>query len=74
MRDIVLFFCFLLFLLSLLRETNAVSQEKNNGVYIVYMGAADSSNDGTKNQQAELMSSLIKRLVYINILFLFHFT
>ncbi|KAH0694568.1 hypothetical protein KY285_021665 [Solanum tuberosum] len=25
------------------------------------MGAADSSNDGTKNQQAELMSSLIKR-------------
>ncbi|TMW99383.1 hypothetical protein EJD97_002632 [Solanum chilense] len=61
MKDIVRFFCFLLFLLSLLRETNAVSQEKNNGVYIVYMGAADSSNNGSKNQQAELMSSLIKR-------------
>ncbi|KAG5613520.1 hypothetical protein H5410_024801 [Solanum commersonii] len=61
MKDIVLFFCFFLLLLSFLRETNAVSQEKNNGVYIVYMGAADSSNDGTKNQQAELMSSLIKR-------------
>ncbi|KAF3628962.1 CO(2)-response secreted protease [Capsicum annuum] len=57
MKDIALlfFFCFCLVLVSLLREANAVSQEKNDGVYIVYMGAADS------NHQAELMSSLIRR-------------
>ncbi|KAK4351851.1 hypothetical protein RND71_027369 [Anisodus tanguticus] len=61
MKDIALFLCFYLFLVSFLRESNAVSQEKNNGVYIVYMGAADASKDGTKNHQAELMSSLIKR-------------
>lgn len=64
MKDIVLFFCFFLFLVSFLRESNAVSQEKNNGVYIVYMGAAD----GTKNRQAQLMTSLIRRLVYVNTL------
>ncbi|CAN4123018.1 unnamed protein product [Withania somnifera] len=61
MKDIAMFFCFYLFLVSFLRESNAVSQEKNNGVYIVYMGAADSSNDGKKSYQAELMSSLIRR-------------
>lgn len=70
MKDIVLFFCLFLFLVSFLRESNAVSQVKNNGVYIVYMGAAYSSNDGTKNHQAELMNSLIRRLVYVNALFL----
>lgn len=64
MKGIVLFFCLYLFLVSFLRESNAVSLVQNNGVYIVYMGAPDASNDGIKNNQADLMSSLIRRLVY----------
>ncbi|XP_019262862.1 PREDICTED: CO(2)-response secreted protease-like isoform X1 [Nicotiana attenuata] len=59
MKDIVLYFCLYLFLVSFLRESNAVSQVQNNGVYIVYMGAADASN--AKNHQTDLMSSLIRR-------------
>ncbi|XP_060199858.1 CO(2)-response secreted protease-like [Lycium barbarum] len=61
MKDIALVLCFYLFLVSFLRESNAVSQRQNNGIYIVYMGAAGVSKDGTNNHQADLMSSLIKR-------------
>ncbi|XP_070038760.1 CO(2)-response secreted protease-like isoform X2 [Nicotiana tomentosiformis] len=62
MKEISLFFCFSLFMIvSCIREAESASQAQSNGIYIVYMGAAASSNGGTRNDQAQLISSLIKR-------------
>ncbi|OIT30216.1 PREDICTED: CO(2)-response secreted protease-like [Nicotiana attenuata] len=56
-----LFLCFSLFIVSFITEADSASQAQNNGIYIVYMGAAASSNGGTRHDQAQLMSSLIRR-------------
>ncbi|XP_016488942.2 CO(2)-response secreted protease isoform X2 [Nicotiana tabacum] len=63
MKGISLFFSFSLFVIvSCIREeAESASQAKNDGIYIVYMGAAASSNGGTRNDQMQLVSSLIKR-------------
>ncbi|XP_009769238.1 CO(2)-response secreted protease-like isoform X2 [Nicotiana sylvestris] len=63
MKGISLFFSFSLFVIvSCIREeAESASQAKNDDIYIVYMGAAASSNGGTRNDQMQLVSSLIKR-------------
>nr|XP_033511934.1 CO(2)-response secreted protease-like isoform X2 [Nicotiana tomentosiformis] len=44
-----------------MRESKAVSQAEGHGSYIVYMGAAGSSNDVARDDQIQLMSSLTTR-------------
>ncbi|KAJ9675081.1 hypothetical protein PVL29_024149 [Vitis rotundifolia] len=55
----VSFFLFL-FLLSPLRETRA-DEMKNDRVYIVYMGAATSSEGSYRYDHAQILSSVLKR-------------
>ncbi|CAL5384660.1 unnamed protein product [Camellia sinensis] len=61
--SISFFFCFSfsLFLLSLLGEVKAGDQAQNNGVYIVYMGAATSQNGTARDDHTQLLTSLSTR-------------
>ncbi|KAI8013913.1 CO(2)-response secreted protease [Camellia lanceoleosa] len=58
--SISFFFCFSfsVFLLSLLGEVKAGDQAQNNGVYIVYMGAATSQNGTARDDHTQLLTSL----------------
>nr|XP_015887199.2 CO(2)-response secreted protease-like isoform X1 [Ziziphus jujuba var. spinosa] len=51
--------CFL-FLVSSLGETKAAYPTANNGLYIVYMGAAASSNGSLRIQHAQLLRSVLR--------------
>lgn len=62
----------LLFLLSLeVGESRAAQSRYNNGVYIVYMGAASSTNGSLRDDHAKLLSSLFRRYFKMTMLFLF---
>ncbi|PSR99563.1 CO(2)-response secreted protease [Actinidia chinensis var. chinensis] len=54
------FFYFSLFLLSLLGEAKA-GEDHNDGVYIVYMGAATSPNGTLRDDRTQILTSLSKR-------------
>ncbi|KAL5845347.1 hypothetical protein ACOSQ4_011305 [Xanthoceras sorbifolium] len=56
----IIFLVFCLFLVPFFIETGA-AQAKNNGVYIVYMGAAATSNVSLRDDRAQLLASLLKR-------------
>nr|GMC52195.1 CO(2)-response secreted protease-like [Ipomoea batatas] len=63
MKKFCVFFCMVVFLFSYLVESKAAPlKQQNDGVYIVYMGAAAPSNNGAmRKDQAQLVTSLIKR-------------
>ncbi|XP_019153398.1 PREDICTED: CO(2)-response secreted protease-like isoform X2 [Ipomoea nil] len=63
MKRFSVFFCVSVFLFSCLVESKAAPlKQQNDGVYIVYMGAAAPSNNGSmRKDQAQLVTSLIKR-------------
>lgn len=51
-----------LFLLAFVGETKAAQSKNNNGVYIVYMGAASSTNGSVlRDDHAKLLNSLFRR-------------
>lgn len=59
---ISIFFSFSLVLLFLLSpETKAAQSRNNNGVYVVYMGAASSTNGSLRDDHAQLLNSLFRR-------------
>ncbi|XP_031120640.1 CO(2)-response secreted protease-like [Ipomoea triloba] len=63
MKKFSVFFCVVVFLFSNPVESKAAPlKQQNDGVYIVYMGAAAPSNNGAmRKDQAQLVTSLIKR-------------
>lgn len=60
--SVSLSFFFFLFLISSPRETRA-DETKNNRVYIVYMGAATSSDGSYRYDHAQILNSVLKRLL-----------
>ncbi|XP_031120553.1 CO(2)-response secreted protease-like [Ipomoea triloba] len=63
MKRISVFLCVVVLLFSYVLESKATPlKQQNDGVYIVYMGAAAPSNNGLmRDDQAQLVTSLIKR-------------
>lgn len=62
MKGNTIFFLFCsLFLVSFLENTGAAQAGTNYGVYIVYMGAAVSTNGSLRDDHAQLMSSVLRR-------------
>ncbi|KAJ7957899.1 Subtilisin-like protease [Quillaja saponaria] len=68
--DLVFMLFYFLFFVSFLREARAAelvedninnNQKNNTGVYIVYMGAADSTNGSLRNDHAHILISVLKR-------------
>ncbi|PON73422.1 Subtilase [Parasponia andersonii] len=57
-------FTLVIFLFSLVRETKAAAAQpgnNNNGLYIVYMGAASTTRGSLRDDHAKLLNSLFKR-------------
>lgn len=59
-NPIFVLFCSLFLLVSFLEETGA-AQVGNYGVYIVYMGAAASTNGSLRDDHVQIMASVLKR-------------
>lgn len=57
----IFFLVFFLFPVSSSVNNTRAAEDNNNGVYIVYMGAATSTNGSLRDDHAQLLASVLKR-------------